>query len=159
MKFKKGIATISVEKLWDQKKGIHVVKKVFKTQNKYLRERDFYIAYELFFDFIPNLIKFDDATKTIWTEYCGISLNIKYIPKERYRFKNSIRSMVEQLQNYNLFHNDIRWKNIVENDDGRLFLIDFEVTSNENKERDPENILSEKYEKNSNSTRTKAARL
>jgi hypothetical protein len=53
-----------------------------------------------------------------------------------------------------LFHNDIRWKNIVENDDKRLFLIDFEVVSKDNKERDPEWILRDKpkkYEKNSNS--------
>jgi predicted Ser/Thr protein kinase len=35
-------------------------------------------------------------------------------------------------------------KNIVENDNGRLFLIDFEVVSIENKERDPEWILRDK---------------
>jgi tRNA A-37 threonylcarbamoyl transferase component Bud32 len=133
-----------VEKVWDEESQRHLVKKQFQTKNKYEREKDFYIAYTLFFDFIPDLIKFDDASKTIWTEYCGISLNIKYPPKERYIFKNKIRSLVEQLENYNLFHNDIRWKNVVENDDGRLFLIDFEVISNDNKERDPEYILRDR---------------
>jgi tRNA A-37 threonylcarbamoyl transferase component Bud32 len=147
MKFKKGVATISVEKVWDEQSQRHLVKKQFQTKNKYEREKDFYIAYTLFFDFIPDLIKFDDASKTIWTEYCGISLNIKYPPKERYIFKNKIRSLVEQLENYNLFHNDIRWKNVVENDDGRLFLIDFEVISNDNKERDPEYILRDRPNK------------
>lgn len=130
--------------MWDEESQRHLVKKQFQTKNKYEREKDFYIAYTLFFDFIPDLIKFDDASKTIWTEYCGISLNIKYPPKERYIFKNKIRSLVEQLENYNLFHNDIRWKNVVENDDGRLFLIDFEVISNDNKERDPEYILRDR---------------
>jgi thiamine kinase-like enzyme len=52
--------------------------------------------------------------------------------------------MVNQLKQHNLYHNDIRWKNVVENDDGRLFLIDFEVVSSENKERDPEWILKDK---------------
>jgi len=133
--------------VWDEQSQRHLVKKQFQTKNKYEREKDFYIAYTLFFDFIPDLIKFDDASKTIWTEYCGISLNIKYPPKERYIFKNKIRSLVEQLENYNLFHNDIRWKNVVENDDGRLFLIDFEVISNDNKERDPEYILRDRPNK------------
>jgi RIO-like serine/threonine protein kinase len=133
--------------VWDQQNQQHLVKKQFQTKNKYERERDFYIGYTLFFDFIPKLIKFDDKSKTIWTEYCGSSLNIKYSPKERYIFKEKIRSMVEQLENYNLFHNDIRWKNVVENDDGRLFLIDFEVISNDNKERDPEYILRDRPKK------------
>jgi thiamine kinase-like enzyme len=48
---------------------------------------------------------------------------------------------------HNLYHNDIRWKNVVESNRGRLFLIDFEVISNENKERDPEWILRDKPKK------------
>lgn len=144
MKFKKGVSTVSVEKVWDEKRQHYLVRKQFQTKNKYEKERDFYIGYGLFFDFVTDLIKFDDETKTIWTDYCGVSLNLKYAPKERYIFKNKIRSMVEQLENYNLFHNDIRWKNIVENDEGQLFLIDFEVISHDNRERDPEYILRDR---------------
>ena len=153
MIFKKGIATISVEK-----EG-NFVKKVFQTQNKYKKERDFYLFTGCLFDFIPKLHKFEDETKTIWTEYCGQSLNLKYIPKDRYKFKPEIRKIVKLLADLNLYHNDIRLKNIVENDEGKLFLIDFEVISNENKERDPENILTEKYEKSTNNSRTKKSRL
>ena len=139
--------------MWDEKSQRYLVKKQFQTKNKYDRERDFYIGYGLFFDFVTDLVKFDDESRTIWTKYCGISLNLKYPPKDRYRFKNNIRLMVEQLKSYNLFHNDIRWKNVVENSDNGLFLIDFEVISNENKERDPEWILRDKtYEKYSNCT-------
>jgi hypothetical protein len=136
-----------VEKLWDEKSQQHLVKKQFQTKNKYERERDFYIGYGLFFDFVTDLIKFDDKEKTIWTKYCGVSLNLKYPPLERCRFKKQIRSIADQLKNFNLFHNDIRWKNITENDFGELFLIDFEVISNENKERDPEWILRDKPQK------------
>jgi thiamine kinase-like enzyme len=103
--------------------------------------------------YIPRLIQWNDSEKTIWTQYCGISLNLKYLPKERYKFKSRIRSICEDLKNRGLHHNDIRWKNIVENYDSRLFLIDFEVISSENKERDPEWILRDKpkkYEKDSN---------
>lgn len=148
--------------MWDQKSGLHAVKKVFQTRNKYERERDFYLNFGDIFSFIPTLVRYEDVEKTIWTEYCGVSLNLKYLPKERYKFKNEIKFMTQKLESYNLYHNDIRWKNIVENDDGRLFLIDFEVISNENKERDPEWILRDKpqkYEKNPNSTRTAATRL
>jgi thiamine kinase-like enzyme len=101
----------------------------------------------LFFDFVTDLIKFDDETKTIWTDYCGVSLNLKYKPFQRYKFKQAIRDIADQLRSYNLFHNDIRWKNVVENDAGELFLIDFEVISNDNKERDPEWILTDKPQK------------
>ena len=147
MKFKKGVSTVSVEKVWDDQSQRHLVKKKFQTKNKYERERDFYIGYGLFFDFVTDLIRFDDENKTIWTKYCGISLNLKYTAKDRFKFKNEIRSMVEQLQSYNLFHNDIRWKNVIENDNGGLFLIDFEVISSENRERDPEWILRDKPKK------------
>ena len=153
MIFKKGIATISVEK-----EG-NFVKKAFQTLNKYKKERDFYLFTGCLLDFVPKLHKFDDDSKTIWTEYCGQSLNLKYIPKDRYKFKPQIREMVEFLATLNLYHNDIRWKNVVESDSGQLFLIDFEVISNENKERDPENILTEKYEKSTINSRIKKSRL
>jgi thiamine kinase-like enzyme len=150
MFFKKGVSTISVEK-----EDIFV-KKIFKTWNKYKRERDFYLFTGCLLDFVPKLFKFEDETKTIWTYYCGQSLNLKYEPKQRYKFKPKIKEMVNHLYKLGLYHNDIRWKNVVENESGELFLIDFESISDHNKERDPENILSEKYEKNSNSTRAKS---
>ena len=144
MKFKKGVSTISVEKEWVEQKGLFVVKKVFKTLNKYKRERDFYLFTGCLLDFVPKIFKFDDKSKTIWTEYCGISLNLKYPPKQRYKFKQQIRSIVSKLEKIGLYHNDIRWKNVVESDSGQLFLIDFESISTDNRERDPEYILRDK---------------
>ena len=92
--------------------------------------------------------KFCDATKSIWTTYCGKSLNLKYKPEERYKYKSQIRFLTFLLfEETGMYHNDIRWKNVVENDIGDLFLIDFEVISNENKERDPEWILRDKIKK------------
>jgi len=130
--------------VWDQKENTHLVKKQFQTKNKYERERDFYINFNHVLSYIPRLVRWNDVEKTIWTEYCGISLNLKYPPKERYKFKHQIRFMVDELKSVGYYHNDIRWKNIVENENGRLFLIDFEVVSIDNKERDPEWILRDK---------------
>lgn len=135
---------MSVEKEWIDQKGLFVVKKVFKTWNKYKRERDFYLFTGCLLDFVPKLFKFDDQSKSIWTEYCGISLNLKYVPKDRYKFKPQIRLMVSELELLSLYHNDIRWKNVVESDSGELFLIDFESISTDNRERDPEYILRDK---------------
>lgn len=134
--------------MWDQEKNLYLVKKQFRTKSKYEKEKDFYINFNNVFPFIPNLISCNDIEKTIWTECCGISLNLKYLPKERYKFKPQIRFMVDELRAVGYYHNDIRWKNIVENDEGRLFLIDFEVVSVDNKERDPEWILRDKQIKN-----------
>ena len=144
MRFKKGVSTILVEKVWDEENHQHLVKKQFQTKNKYERERDFYLNFCPILSYIPRLVRWNDIEKIIWTQYCGISLNLKYIPKERYKFKPAIRLMVEDLKKYNLYHNDIRWKNIIENDSQELFLIDFEVISSDNKERDPEWILRDK---------------
>lgn len=147
MKFKKGVSTISVEKVWDDQSQRHLVKKQFQTKNKYERERDFYIRYQNQLSYIPYISSWNDVEKVIWTEYCGISLNLKYPPKERYKFKSRIRFICDDLMAHGLHHNDIRWKNIVESNGGRLFLIDFEVISTENRERDPEWILRDKPKK------------
>lgn len=147
MKFKKGISTILVEKVWDNDGQQYLVKKQFQTKNKYERERDFYIRYQNQLSYIPYISSWNDVEKVIWTEYCGISLNLKYLPKERYKFKSRIRFICDDLMAHGLYHNDIRWKNIVESNGGRLFLIDFEVISTENRERDPEWILRDKPKK------------
>ena len=141
-KFKNGISTI----------GLHLdgnlVRKLFKTKNKYEKEKNFYLEWQSKLYFIPKMEKFCDATKSIWTTYCGKSLNLKYKPEERYKYKSQIRFLTFLLfEETGMYHNDIRWKNVVENDIGDLFLIDFEVISNENKERDPEWILRDKIKK------------
>jgi tRNA A-37 threonylcarbamoyl transferase component Bud32 len=148
--------------VWDEKSQHYLVKKQFQTKNKYEKERDFYIKYQNELIYVPYIAQWNDAEKIIWTEYCGISLNLKYLPKDRYKFKSRIRSICNDLMRRGLYHNDIRWKNIVENDEGQLFLIDFEVISHDNRERDPEYILRDRPIKNENCTncsRTTEARL
>jgi thiamine kinase-like enzyme len=67
------------------------------------------------------------------------------LPKDRYKFKDEIKRMNDALiKDYGIYHNDIRWKNVVESESGKLFLIDFESWTSLEKgprERDPEKIL------------------
>jgi thiamine kinase-like enzyme len=141
--FKSGVSTERV--FLKEINGQKSVFKILKTQNKTLREIQ---AYQKLgsCSFVPKMIQSSIDDKLIVTEYKGISLNLKYAPKERKQFKSRIQDMNHQLVRvYGVHHNDIRWKNVVESDSGELFLIDFESwtpLSIGSKERDPEKILS-----------------
>ena len=143
MQFKKGVSTIKVE--LGNWRGTPAVFKYLKTENKFLRELDAYIMLE-FCEFVPSLLASSIEDRVMVTKYVGQSLNLKYSPPERKKFKTQIQNMNDRLiRVYGLHHNDIRWKNVVESESGKLFLIDFESwTSKEkgSKERDPEKILS-----------------
>jgi tRNA A-37 threonylcarbamoyl transferase component Bud32 len=127
--------------------GEMIVLKHFKTKNKLIMEES---LYELLKeeDFVPK-VRFVDYEKNILgTTYCGDSLNMRYPMKERYVFKNKIREIAKLLEEkYNIYHNDLRWKNICVDDGGNIRFIDWERWGNENKERDPEFILKDKESK------------
>lgn len=143
MQFKKGISTEKVE--LGTYNGELAVFKYLKTDGKYLRETE---AYSLLWNcsFVPKLLAKSIDDRLIVVQYVGQSLNLKYPPKERKRFKLMIQKMNHELSNvYGVHHNDIRWKNVVESDSGQLFLIDFESWTPfyyGSRERDPEKILS-----------------
>ena len=136
--FKTGNATLGV-----YRKG-NKVWKHFRTQSKFERELSAY-AHLTDCPFVPKILEIVPERKFIVFPYVGESLNLKYRPKDRHVFKPQIRRMNEILYtDYGVHHNDIRWKNVVENDDGYLFLIDFEMWTPltvGSKERDPERIL------------------
>lgn len=140
--FKKGVSTERLE-LHEINNEL-LVYKYLKTVNKFKREVG---AYAILFDcdFTAQVVKTVPEEKLIITKYVGESLNIKYEPKDRYKFKPEIKRMNDLLAHeYGIHHNDIRWKNVVESDSGKLFLIDFESWTNLEKgprERDPEKIL------------------
>lgn len=116
--------------------------KYYKTISKVNRE---YSAYALLgnCNFVPRIIDYNVTEKLIIFEYVGKSLDIKYPPKERLIFKPQIKELNEQLINtYGVYHNDIRWKNVVEHDSGKLYLIDFEKWTPY--ERDPRERTLEK---------------
>ena len=79
-----------------------------------------------------------------WNYYCE-SLNIKYKPKDRYPYKDAIRKVISEIESeYGIYHNDLRWKNICLSGDN-IMLVDWERWDYENKERDPEFILTDRH--------------
>lgn len=143
MEFKKGVSTVKVE--LGSFNNEPSVFKYLKTDSKYFRETEAYQILEAC-EFVPKLLAKSIDDRLIVTKYVGQSLNLKYSPPERKRFKQRIRDMNNKLINvYGIHHNDIRWKNVVESESGDLFLIDFESwtsVKNGSRERDPEKILS-----------------
>jgi len=140
--FKKGVSTEKLE-LHEVNNEL-LVYKYLKTVNKFKKEVG---AYLILFDcdFTAQIVKTVPEEKLIITKYIGESLNLKYLPKDRYKFKDEIKRMNDALiKDYGIYHNDIRWKNVVESESGKLFLIDFESWTSLEKgprERDPEKIL------------------
>jgi predicted Ser/Thr protein kinase len=116
--------------------------KYFKTRSKLNRE---YSAYSLLGScaFVPTVLDYREEELLLIFEYVGKSLDIKYKPKERLVYLPEIFKLNEELiSTYGIYHNDIRWKNIVESDAGKLYIIDFERWTDY--ERDPRERRLEK---------------
>jgi thiamine kinase-like enzyme len=141
--FKHGVSTSKVE--LHSFNGEFFILKYLKTTNKYLREKSAYEKLENC-PFVPKLLKRSVDDRILVIQYVGESLNIKYAPQDRKKFKPQIKELNQRLiKDYGIYHNDIRWKNVVESESGELFIIDFESWTPikvGSRERDPEKILS-----------------
>ena len=95
-------------------------------------------------DFIPKIIDFDCDKLTIRTKRVGISLE-EYCDKydcEHNDYLSEIKKLYKKLKNLGYYHNDLRFKNIVINQDTKkLYLIDFEFSDREYKDKDDEKIV------------------
>lgn len=121
---KHGVSTTGV--FLGEHQGRPAIFKYYKTDSKFTREHRAY-AQLTECDFVPKILATNPEHKLTIFEYVGQSLDIKYPPKGRHIFFDRISALNQALINiYGIYHNDIRWKNVVEHDDGRLFLIDFE---------------------------------
>jgi RIO-like serine/threonine protein kinase len=141
--FKNGMGSLRVTLVEDDDKS-KIVLKEFKTMNKYRKEIELYDILKDS-DYVPNVVYRDDERKVLGIEFCGESLNNKFKPKDRYRFKSIIRSAISDIElRYGIYHNDIRWKNICLNSDGKILFVDWERWDYVNKERDPEFILTDR---------------
>ena len=93
---------------------------------------------------IPKLVSFDISKQIIVTENVGRSLD--YIPEsewmEREKHLPGISKIYKVLEKYKLYHNDIRYKNIVWNKKkNKYYLIDFDFIGFKNKEADGDYII------------------
>lgn len=132
---KHGVSTISVS-VGDYN-GQLAVYKYFKTYSKFDREMS---AYEKLknCEFVPSILYANREEKLLVIAHVGKSLDIKYHPSDRHKYKPQIMKLNDTLrEQYGIFHNDMRWKNVVESDDGHLYIIDFEKwTSHEHDPRE-----------------------
>ena len=121
---KHGVSTVAV--VLHEYQNIPAIYKYFKTVSKFDREYSAYMKLTTC-DFIPSILYSDRTEKLLVLSYMGKSLDIKYKPKDRYIFKPQIQILNDILRDtYGIFHNDMRWKNVIESDDNKLYIIDFE---------------------------------
>ena len=87
----------------------------------------------------PLLLEYDDNRLILIIEWCGIDLKHS---KSKLDFKHQINKISKELlNNYGLYHNDIRWKNICLKSNNRLILIDWEKSKSKYIDTNDENIL------------------
>ena len=90
--------------------------------------------------YTPKLVDFCDNSLYLVSEWCGNDLrNINNYYKKQYlpHIKNIVNILYEK---YKIHHNDIRWKNLTFKDN-KIYLIDWEKSSDENTELNHDNIL------------------
>ncbi len=95
-------------------------------------------------NYIPKLISYNIADQVIVTKKCGKSLD--YIPEENWQEREKhlkgISKIYKSLEKYKLYHNDLRYKNIVwDKKNNKYYLIDFETTGYKNVEADGDFII------------------
>ncbi len=93
---------------------------------------------------IPKLLSYSIENQTIVTENVGRSLD--YIPEENWQEREKhlpgISKIYKVLEKYKLYHNDLRYKNIVWNKKkNKYYLIDFDFIGFKNKEADGDYII------------------
>ena len=94
-------------------------------------------------NYIPKLVSYDCDKLIICTENVGTTLEEYCNSKEELdEFLPKIRNIYNRFVKLGYYHNDLRYKNIIINPDTkRLYLIDFEFTSQEYKDLDDEKII------------------
>jgi len=124
----------------------YIIKRYKKNaKNRYTREKEFYLTYgQRFEKMIPKLYQYDDDTLELFLEKKGMSLvefNYRKSRKRLHKYNEEILGMVEELKSENIFHNDIRYKNVLIDCKDNLCLIDFEMWSNEDNDKNSDKIL------------------
>ena len=94
--------------------------------------------------FVPKLIKYSIKDQVIVIENCGQALS--YIPEEdwqgREKHLKGISKIYKGLEKYGLYHNDLRYKNIVwDKKNNKYYLIDFESVAYKDLEADGDFII------------------
>jgi len=106
------------------------VYKFFKSQNKYINEKKFYIDTRNKFNFIPKLYLYSDSRRLLIFQNVGKKINKKEFIDNQVLIKR-MHDEIHLKSGY--YHRDLYYKNVLKNDKGELFIIDFESSSKEKK--------------------------
>ena len=83
--------------------------------------------YKLNLDYIPKLISYNPNTLELVMKNVGVSIKDKYKPTNRKKYLKEIKKLHRQfLKDTGFYHNDLRYQNVIEDTNGKLFFIDFE---------------------------------
>ena len=102
-----------------------LIYKFFKSKNKYVAERDFYIKTRNKFSFIPKFYGYCDNRFLIIIENAGETIK----RKEFLENKETIRILADIIiKESNYYHNDLWYRNVVKKN-GYYYIIDWESSS------------------------------
>ena len=94
--------------------------------------------------FIPKLLRYDLEKRILVIKNVGESL-YDYCKKNDCDYTDffpKIKKIYEKLIDYGLYHNDMRWKNILyDSKKNKFYLIDFEFTSPKYEDKDDQKIV------------------
>ncbi len=106
-------------------KEVDIVYKEFRTKKAYDKEKYFYLTYQDDFEFIPELLDFDDDKKYLIFKNVGDKVLLEKIDLK------IINDYYNRLIDEGIFHNDMRLDNILYNlESNKYFIIDFEYWDN-----------------------------
>lgn len=113
--------------------------------NAFVNELFVYLfAKEKKIPFIPKLISYDLEKRILIIKNVGESL-YEYCKKNNCDYTDfypKIKKIYEKLIDYGLYHNDMRWKNILyDSKTKKFYLIDFEYTSPKYEDKDDQKIV------------------
>lgn len=125
-------------------------RKTFSNEEAYTRELG---VYQRNLDYVPTLLSYDPSTLSITTKRVGRSIGTIWtsVPVLGpvigltifYRLRHRIKTL-HRLFHYDtgLYHNDLAYKNVLMDEKDKLYLIDFEITEQINRDADIDGILS-----------------
>ena len=99
--------------------------KFFCNENKYYREKEFYLNTKDKLWFIPKLYYFSDKRKLLIIQNVGKHITEKELIKEQEWIKILFKIMI---MNTGYYHNDLCFKNVCKNSRNQYFIIDFETS-------------------------------
>ena len=107
------------------RKKKYIIKQFKKDGINFRRELNFYLFFnKLKLNFIPQLLGYSIKSKKLIIQNVGINAKLNHI-KENIHIINNYENI---LKSYGYYHNDIRKKNIIYNENlNRFYLIDFEM--------------------------------